>query len=66
MATIREEIISATINRVYALTDFNIHNSLEKQHEYRMQTVLADGSLTKDEKSMVVKKEFVKIVIMNV
>ncbi|CAB4437986.1 unnamed protein product [Rhizophagus irregularis] len=55
MTTIREEIISATINRVYALTDFNIHNSLEKQHEYRMQTVLADGSLTKDEKSMVVE-----------
>ncbi|EXX69019.1 kinase-like domain-containing protein [Rhizophagus irregularis DAOM 181602=DAOM 197198] len=66
MATIRKEIITATINRVYALTD--IHNSVEKQHEYRMQTVLADKSLTKDEKSYAVKElnvgfDYIKILL---
>ena len=41
----------SAINRAFALTDFSIHNNLEKQHEFIKKTILADKSLTKDEKS---------------
>ncbi|EXX70978.1 Ste20p [Rhizophagus irregularis DAOM 197198w] len=64
MATIRQEIVSAAIHRANALLDPNIQNNLEKQHVFRKQTVLADKSLTKDEKSYAEQKEFVKIVMM--
>uniref|UniRef100_U9TVF7 Uncharacterized protein n=1 Tax=Rhizophagus irregularis (strain DAOM 181602 / DAOM 197198 / MUCL 43194) TaxID=747089 RepID=U9TVF7_RHIID len=60
MATIRQEIVKAAINRAYALVDPNIQNNLEKQHVFRIQTVLADKSLTKDEKSYaIVIKRFI-------
>ena len=51
MATIREELVSAAIQRAAALTDHSIHNTIDKRHEFRKQTILADKSLTKDEKS---------------
>ncbi|RGB34466.1 kinase-like domain-containing protein [Rhizophagus diaphanus] len=54
MATIRIEIAKAAINRAYALTDPNIQNNLEKHHVFKIQTVLADKFLTKDEKSFAV------------
>jgi hypothetical protein len=53
MATIRQEIALAAINRAFALVDHNIQNNLE--HVSIIQTVLADKSLTKDEKSYAVK-----------
>ena len=56
MTSIREELVSAAIHRAYALTDYNIQYTLKKQHEFRQQTVLADKSLTKDEKSFAVKR----------
>ncbi|EXX62635.1 polo kinase CDC5 [Rhizophagus irregularis DAOM 197198w] len=56
MAIIRQEIVRATINRAAALVDPNIQNNLEKRHVFRIQTVLADKSLTKDEKSYAVKE----------
>ena len=55
MAAIRRKLVWAACNRAFALTDSNIHNDLEKQHEFRKQTVLADESLTKDEKSDAIK-----------
>ncbi|GET65009.1 kinase-like domain-containing protein [Rhizophagus irregularis DAOM 181602=DAOM 197198] len=55
MATIRKEIVKVAINRAYALLDFNIQNNIEKQHVFKIQTVLAEKSLTKDEKSYAVK-----------
>src|SRR5438874_9255482 len=55
MAAIRDEVVYAAINRAYALTDFNIQNNLDKRHEFRKQTILADESLTKDEKSEAIK-----------
>ncbi|RGB28854.1 hypothetical protein C1646_767293 [Rhizophagus diaphanus] len=55
MATIRQEIVIAAINRAAALVDPNIQNNLEKQHVFRIATVLAEKSLTKDEKSIAVK-----------
>jgi hypothetical protein len=48
MDSIRVDLIFAAINRTYALTDYS---TLDKQFEFRQQTILADKSLTKDEKS---------------
>jgi hypothetical protein len=50
----KEKAMSA-INRAFALTNFNIHNNLEKRHKFRRQTILSDKSLTKDEKSYAIK-----------
>jgi len=55
MAAIRNELVQAVITRAYALTDYNVHNDLDKRHEFRKQTVLADKSLTKDEKSKAIE-----------
>ena len=56
MAAIRKELVWAAINRASALTDLNIQNNVNKQHEFRKQTILADESLTKDEKSEAIKR----------
>src|SRR5438046_556170 len=61
------QIVVAAIDRAYALTDFNIQDTLEKENKFRQQTVLADKSLTKDEKSYAVKllnKDFDKYKIL--
>ena len=42
--------VNNAINRAYALTDFSIHDDWHKQYEFRKQTVLADESLTENEK----------------
>ena len=49
------EKVESALNRAYALTDYSIHNNLEKQHESRKKNILADKSLTKDEKSFAMK-----------
>ena len=49
------ELVHAAINRAYALIDYNIQNNQDKQHEFQKQTILADESLTKDEKSEAIK-----------
>ena len=54
MTTIR---VSAAVNRAFALTDVSIHNNLEKQCEFRKQIILADKSLTYDEKLEAIKKK---------
>src|SRR3954454_11455444 len=51
MATIRQELVMATVNRAFALIDTNIHKTQEQRHEFRKQIILADESLTEDEKS---------------
>ena len=55
MANIRYKLISSVINKSYALTDPNIHDTLEKRYEFRKQVVLADKSLSEDEKSEAIK-----------
>ena len=50
MANIRRELASAAVNRAFALTDINIHKTQEQRHEFRKQIILADESLTRDEK----------------
>ena len=47
--------VNAAIRRAYALTDYNIHDDIHKRYEFKQQTILADESLTKDEKSEAIK-----------
>ena len=47
--------VNATINRASALTDYSVHNVWYKGHEFWIQTVLADESLTENEKSEAVR-----------
>ena len=55
MATIRKELVFAAYQRAFALIDYNVHNNIDKQHEFKKKTILADKSLTKDEKSEAIK-----------
>src|ERR1051325_10881963 len=55
MAAIRKELMYATIYRANALIDYNVQNNIDKRHEFRKQTILADESLTNDEKSEAIK-----------
>jgi hypothetical protein len=55
MSTIREDVVSAALNRSFALIDNNIHNDIHKQFEFRKQTLLADKSLTEDEKTYAIR-----------
>jgi hypothetical protein len=43
MSTTRDDLIFAAYHRAIALVDYH------KQHEFKIQTILADKSLTKDE-----------------
>jgi hypothetical protein len=56
MSEVRRELINATLSRVYNLTDHKMHNDIHKEYEFRKQMVLADESLTKDEKNLALKK----------
>jgi hypothetical protein len=56
MSTIRKELINTVINRIYASTYYNIYNDRHKRYEFHKQTILADESLTKDEKTIALKK----------
>ena len=55
MTSIRKELVNAAIHRAYALLDFNIQDTMEKRHKFKKQTILADKSLTKDEKLYAIK-----------
>ena len=55
MASIRDELVMTAIHRAYGLMDTSIYDNLEKQHEFKKQIILADESLTEDEKSEAIK-----------
>src|SRR5436190_6781314 len=55
MSTIRKELIYAAINRAFNLTDNSIQNNIHKHYEFQKQTVLADKSLTSDEKTKAIR-----------
>src|SRR5438034_83510 len=55
MSTIREEVVQTALNRSIALVDTNIHNNIHKHFEFRKRTLLADKSLTKDEKTEAIR-----------
>src|SRR3954451_2650146 len=54
MSVIRQELVNAAREKVLVLTDYNIHDNIDKRHEFRVQTILADKSLTEGEKSGVI------------
>src|SRR6266542_1087567 len=55
MSNIQDDVVWAAFTGVYRRIDPTIYNTLDKQHEFKVQTILADESLTKDEKSKVIK-----------
>ncbi|GES75010.1 kinase-like domain-containing protein [Rhizophagus clarus] len=55
MSYSNNQLVNATINRVHALTDYKIHNDLDKQYEFQKKTILADVTLTDNEKSEAMK-----------
>ena len=55
MSAIREDLVYVALYRAYNLVDYNIHDDIHKQTEFVKQTVLADESLTKDEKAEAIK-----------
>ena len=54
MSTIRKAACFA-LSRAYNLMYTKIHNDIHKQHEFQRQTILADKSLSKDEKAEAMK-----------
>ncbi|GBC02285.1 hypothetical protein RclHR1_04540009 [Rhizophagus clarus] len=53
MSTIQYDLVYAAYDRAHALA--NIYDNINKDHEFKKQTIFADKSLTKDEKSEVIK-----------
>src|SRR3954454_23890109 len=55
MSAIRRELVQAAFNRSAALIDFSIHNDIHKRYEFMQKIILADKSLTNDEKTEAIK-----------
>jgi len=55
MSVIRKKLINAVIDKSYNSIDPNIHNNFHKSYEFSKQTVLANKSLTKDEKTEAIR-----------
>jgi|SRR6266498_3575393 len=54
MSAIRNELVNA-FNRAYTSIDYDVHNDFHKRHEFKRKTILADKSLTKDEKTKAIR-----------
>src|ERR1043165_8460805 len=48
---VREELVSDKLNRSMTLIDLNIRDDIHKRHEFRQKMILADESLTNNEKT---------------
>src|SRR6266496_3888284 len=57
MSTIRKELVYVVRNRILTSSDYNIYDDFHKQHEFVKQNILADNSLTNDEKTFAIKEE---------
>jgi hypothetical protein len=55
MSDIRYEMVNAAIYRAVTSIDYNIYDDFHKRHEFKKQTILADNSLTNDEKTYAIK-----------
>jgi hypothetical protein len=55
MSAIRKELVEAALNRSYVLIDRKVYDNMHKQHEFRRKTILADKSLTNNEKAEAIK-----------
>ena len=56
MSDIRKGLVCAALIKSAALIDYNIHDDFHKGMEFRQQTILADNSLTNDEKAYAIKE----------
>ncbi|GBC11231.2 kinase-like domain-containing protein [Rhizophagus irregularis DAOM 181602=DAOM 197198] len=55
MSTIRRELVYQAAQNANALVDYNIHKDFHDQIEFMIQTILADSSLTEDEKTAAIR-----------
>ncbi|CAB4424271.1 unnamed protein product [Rhizophagus irregularis] len=55
MSTIRRELVYAAIHKSSSLIDYNIHDNNDKRFEFVNQSILADNSLTDNEKTEAIK-----------
>ena len=55
MSKIRYELVYTVIDKAFNLIDHNIYNDIHKRYEFQKQTVLADKSLTEDEKTEAIR-----------
>src|SRR6266498_1037623 len=53
---IRNELVNASFHRAIILIDYDVHNDYHKKHEFIRKTVLADKSLTKNEKIETIRR----------
>jgi hypothetical protein len=56
MSMIRHELVNSVYRKAFALTLYNPDRDTDKHYEVRKQFILADESLTKDEKSNVLRR----------
>ncbi|GES98306.1 kinase-like domain-containing protein [Rhizophagus clarus] len=52
---IRKEVVKTAINKADALINKNIHNNIDKQYDFRKQTIFSDETLTSEETSEVLR-----------
>ncbi|PKY32094.1 kinase-like protein [Rhizophagus irregularis] len=55
MSTIRRELVNQEISKAWSLLDLNIYEGLHNQYKFIKQTILADSSLTDDEKTEAIR-----------
>ena len=55
MSTIRRELIAAALNRAYVSIDFNTYNDFHVSYKIMQQMILADNSLTEEEKTEAIR-----------
>ncbi|POG69411.1 hypothetical protein GLOIN_2v1842400, partial [Rhizophagus irregularis DAOM 181602=DAOM 197198] len=56
MSNIREDLIYAALTRAHLSIDYNIHNNFHKQYEFCEQVILANNSLTEEEKTEAIRR----------
>ena len=56
MSKIRIDVINAAISKAESLIDTRIYDDIHKQHEFEKQMILADESLTNDEKTHALRR----------
>ena len=56
MSDIRKGLVRTALNKSVALINYNIYDDFHKRHEFKQQTILADNSLTNDEKAYAIRE----------
>ena len=56
MSDIQKGLVQAALNKSVALINYNINDDFHKRHELKKQKILADNSLTNDEKAYAIRE----------